>query len=61
MRTWIPLLGAIALTGCTMIPDFEPAAPPVPESFAAEAGGGEAVAAPAAAELDWREFLLDER
>ena len=61
MRTWIPLLGVIALTGCTMIPKYEAPAPPVPESFPAEGSGGEDVAAAAAADLGWREFLLDQR
>jgi multidrug efflux system outer membrane protein len=61
MKTWIPLLGVIALTGCTMIPKYEAPTPPVPESFPAEGSGGEDGAAAAAADLDWREFLLDQR
>lgn len=60
MRAWIPLAGALALAGCTMIPEYERPAPPVPEAFPA-AAPAPAAETPAAAALDWRDFLVDER
>ena len=55
------LLAAVALAGCSMIPDYERPVPPVPDSFPAAGASGASAEAPAAAELDWRDFLLDER
>ena len=56
MNRSLSLLAALALAGCTMIPDYERPAPPVPDAFP-----GEATAGAAAADLEWRGFLLDER
>jgi len=61
MRAPIPLLGALALAGCTLIPDYPTPAPPVPDAFPAEGQESASADAPAAATLDWRDFLLDER
>jgi len=60
MRAWIPIAGALALAGCTMIPKYERPAPPVPETFPAAAAAA-AAETPAAAALDWRDFLVDEK
>lgn len=60
MRPWIPIAGALLLAGCTMIPDYEAPVPPVPESFPA-ATAESAAGLPAAATLDWRDFLVDEK
>jgi len=56
MKRSAALLAAVALAACTMIPDYERPAPPVPEAFP----GAQEAGTPAA-QLDWREFLADER
>ncbi len=58
MRPWIPIAGALLFAGCTMIPDYEAPAPPVPETFPG-ATAEAAAELPAAATLDWRDFLVD--
>lgn len=60
MRAWTAVAGALALAGCTMIPEYERPAPPVPGAFPA-AAPTLAAEAPAAAALDWRDFLVDEK
>ena len=60
MRAWIRCLVQIALAGCTMIPQYEAPAPPVPETFPG-APAATAAELPVAATLDWRDFLVDER
>ena len=56
MKRSAALLAAVALAACTTIPDYERPAPPVPEAFP----GAQEAGTPAA-QLDWREFLADER
>jgi len=56
MKRSAALLAAVALAACTMIPDYERPTPPVPEAFP----GAQEAGTPAA-QLDWREFLADER
>ena len=57
MRTTvISLLALIWFSGCTMIPDYQRPAAPVPENLPS---GGEVGSGRAAAELPWREFIQD--
>ena len=57
MRTIvISLLALIWFSGCTMIPDYQRPAAPVPENLPP---GGEAGNGRAAADLPWREFIQD--
>jgi multidrug efflux system outer membrane protein len=50
------LVAAIVLGSCTMIPPYERPAMPVPDSFAQEVAD-----APAATDVEWKEFVTDER
>ncbi len=59
MRPWTALAGALALAGCSMIPEYQAPVSPVPETF--PTNGAPAAATPAAATLDWRDFLVDEK
>ncbi len=61
MRRLIGLAAALALTGCSMIPNYERPSPPVPAEFPAPAGAQRESAGTAAAALDWREYYPDER
>lgn len=57
MRTTvISLLALVWFSGCTMIPDYQRPAAPVPENLPP---GGEAGNGRAAADLPWREFIQD--
>jgi multidrug efflux system outer membrane protein len=57
MRTIvISLLAVVWFSGCTMIPDYQRPAAPVPENLPS---GGEVGSGRAAADLPWREFIQD--
>lgn len=58
--TLLPL--AIALAGCTMIPEYERPAMPVPDSFATPVSGEAApVGAQAASTVAWQDYFTDEK
>jgi NodT family efflux transporter outer membrane factor (OMF) lipoprotein len=57
MRTFTPLVAALLLAGCSMIPKYERPAPPVPGTFpypSAQQGTP-------AADLGWQQFFADTR
>lgn len=53
-----PLLAALLLAGCSMIPTYERPAAPVPQAYPQAA---DATGARSAAETPWRDFVQDER
>lgn len=58
----LSLLLAVGACGCTMIPRYQRPEPPVPAAWpSAAAPGSSATNAPAAADVDWREVVTDER
>jgi multidrug efflux system outer membrane protein len=57
-------IAAVALSGCTMIPDYTRPQAPIPASWPSGAAYKEAPSAqgtPLTADLQWREFFTDER
>jgi multidrug efflux system outer membrane protein len=54
------VLVAMAMTGCSMAPRYVAPAPPVPARFPSPSAPA-AQAAPAAADLEWKDFYTDER
>jgi len=61
---WIPLAAAIAMAGCSLIPEYRRPKPPVPESWP-EGPAYEKIAkradAPATVDIPWRAFIVDPR
>ena len=53
-----PLVAALLLAGCSMIPTYERPASPVPQAYPL---AGEASGAPSAADTAWRDFVQDAR
>jgi multidrug efflux system outer membrane protein len=53
-----PLVAALLLAGCSMIPTYERPASPVPQAYPL---AGEATGVPSAADTAWRDFVQDAR
>jgi len=64
-KATVPLLVAVALTGCSLAPTYERPEAPVPGQYpgaqAAEGPGSAAVGAAYSSDLGWSEFFRDER
>ncbi|MBP7149734.1 MAG: efflux transporter outer membrane subunit [Acidobacteria bacterium] len=58
-RSLLPLVAALLLGGCSLVPKYTPPEPPVPDTWRAPEAA--AAGATAVADTEWREFFTDEK